>query len=128
MNDFHFSNDPDFGNNSLPGIPKLYYRTELLYEHPKGFYCGPNLEWVPVSYDVDSANTLAVTPFAILGLKAGYRPKKGPSVYIEAMNLCNTTYVATTGVIPNANAPLANTAQFFPGDGAAIYAGLQYSF
>ena len=46
-NDFHFDGDASFGDNQLAGIPEHYYRAELLYEHPCGFYAGPNVEWVP---------------------------------------------------------------------------------
>lgn len=128
FNDFHFYNDPTYGNNPLPGIPMLYYRAELLYEHPCGFYVGPNLEWVPVGYSVDAANTLKTDPYALLGFKIGYRPKRGLSIYLQAMNLCNTTYAATTGIIPNAKAPNANLSQFFPGDGISFYGGVEYDF
>lgn len=128
FNDFHFVNDPNYGNNSLPGIPMLFYRAELLYEHPSGFYAGPNVEWVPLGYNVDAAATLYTQPYAILGFKIGYRPKHGFSFYVETMNLCNTTYAATTGVIANAQASRANLAQFFPGDGASIYGGIEYTF
>jgi iron complex outermembrane receptor protein len=128
FNNFHFVKDPQYGNNSLPGIPLLFYRAELLYEHPCGFYAGPNIEWVPVGYNVDAAATLFTEPYAILGFKIGYRPKRGFSFYLEAMNLCNTTYAATTGVIANAQAPKAYVAQFFPGDGASIYGGIEYTF
>jgi len=128
FNDFHFANDPQYGNNQLPGIPLLYYRAELLYEHPRGFYAGPNVEWVPVGYNVDAAATLFTAPYAILGFKMGYRPKRGCSFYVETMNLSNTTYAATTGVIANAQAPKAYLAQFFPGDGASIYGGIEYTF
>ncbi len=127
-NNFHFVNDSHYGNNSLPGIPLLYYRAELLYEHPSGFYAGPNVEWVPLGYHVDAAATLYTKPYAILGFKIGYRPKKGLSLYLEAVNLTNQTYAATTGIITNAQAPHADLAQFFPGDGASLYTGIEYTF
>ena len=65
FNDFRFNDDPTFGNNQLPGAPRHYLRAEMLYKHPNGFYIGPNLEWVPQSYFVDSANTLKTEPYAI---------------------------------------------------------------
>lgn len=58
FNDFRFDNDPVFGNNQLPGAPRHFLRAELLYKHPTGLYVGPNVEWVPEGYFVDSANTL----------------------------------------------------------------------
>jgi iron complex outermembrane receptor protein len=127
-NNFYFNNNPTYGNNALPGIPPFYYRAELLYEHPCGFYVGPNVEMVPVGYNVDAAGTLKTDPYALLGFKIGYRPKHGFSVYLQAMNLSNTTYAATTGIIANAKAANANLAQFFPGDGISFYGGVEYTW
>jgi iron complex outermembrane receptor protein len=40
LNDFRFKNDPTFGKNVLPGIPRHFYQGEIQYEHPSGFYAG----------------------------------------------------------------------------------------
>ena len=72
FNDFRFDNDATFGNNLLPGAPRHYLRAELLYKHPTGFYFGPNLEWVPQAYYVDSANTLKTEAYALLGTEDGF--------------------------------------------------------
>lgn len=40
-NDFRFARDARWGDRMLPGIPPFYYRAEMLYEHPCGFYFGP---------------------------------------------------------------------------------------
>ncbi|HWL50903.1 MAG TPA: TonB-dependent receptor [Chthoniobacteraceae bacterium] len=124
FNDFRFYNDDSFGDNRLPGVPQHYYRAELLYEHPCGFYAGPNVEWVPQSYFVDSANTLATRPYALLGFKAGYRSPRGFSVFFEGKNLTDEHYAATTGVIHTATA--FNRNQFLPGDGRGFYGGIEW--
>ncbi|MGL4396182.1 MAG: TonB-dependent receptor domain-containing protein, partial [Hyphomicrobium sp.] len=67
FNDFHFDNDALFGNNEIPGAPRHFVRAELLYKHPSGIYFGPNVEWVPGAYFVDSANTLDTKAYAIWG-------------------------------------------------------------
>lgn len=123
LNDFRFANDPVFGNNQLPGAPRHLVRAELLYKHPTGLYVGPNLEWVPQAYFVDSANTLMTSAYAIWGLKAGFDNGGPVSGYIEARNIANTAYIASASIIDRANAasPL-----FEPGTGRAIYAGLRY--
>lgn len=121
---FRFSNDPAFSDNPLPGIPEHFIRAELMYEHPSGIYFGPNMEWTPVEYAVDMNNTLFTYPYALLGLKAGYRTKKGISFFIEAKNLTNEIYAATTGVINNANG--ADSAQFLPGDGRTVISGVEF--
>ena len=121
LNDFRFDNDATFGNNLLPGAPRHFLRAELLYKHPKGFYFGPNVEWVPQAYYVDSANTLSTEAYAIYGLKAGYDNGRY-SAYIEARNLANKAYIASASIIDRATAasPL-----FEPGTGRAVYAGFK---
>ena len=122
LNDFRFDSDPTFGNNLLPGAPRHYVRAELLYKHPSGFYAGPNLEWVPQAYYVDSINSLLTSPYAIFGLKAGYDDGGRFSGYIEARNLANKAYIASASIIDRATptSPL-----FEPGTGRAVYAGLR---
>lgn len=120
---FRFSDDPAFSDNPLPGIPEHFIRFELMYEHPSGIYFGPNMEFAS-EYAVDMNNTLFTYPYALLGLKAGYRVTKGFSVFIEAKNLTNETYAATTGIINNAGG--ADSAQFLPGDGRSVFSGVEF--
>jgi iron complex outermembrane receptor protein len=120
FNDFRFDNDPTFGNNQLPGAPRHYLRAEVLYKHPSGFYLGPNLEWVPESYYVDSANTLKTEPYALWGLKAGVDNGGTYSFYVEGRNLANKTYIASASIIDRANPALP---LFEPGSGRAVYVG-----
>lgn len=124
--DFHFENDPTWGDNQIPGAPKYYIRTELRYEHPLGFYIAPNLEWVPEGYAVDMANTLFTDPYTLLGLQAGYDITKNVTFFVDARNLTDKTYAATTDVITQATT--ANSAVFTPGDGRSVYAGLTYKW
>jgi iron complex outermembrane receptor protein len=126
-NDFRFAKDAAFGDRMLPGVPPFYYRAEMLYEHPCGFYCGPNVEWSPNKYAVDLARTTFADPYALLGLKFGYRTKKGTSFFVEARNLTDKNYSPTTGVVQNATVP-AQSAVFMPGDGRAFYAGVEFKW
>ncbi|CAN5257613.1 TonB-dependent receptor [soil metagenome] len=121
LNDFRFDNDATFGNNQLPGAPRHFLRAEVLYKHANGFYIGPNVEWVPQAYYVDSANTLTTQAYAVFGLKAGVDDGKY-SMYLEARNIANTAYIASASIIDKATAasPL-----FEPGTGRAIYAGMK---
>ncbi|MBR1215888.1 TonB-dependent receptor [Bradyrhizobium sp. JYMT SZCCT0180] len=122
FNDFRFDNDPVFGNNQLPGAPRHYLRAELLYKHPTGIYVGPNVEWVPQSYYVDSANTLKTSAYAIVGLKAGVDNGGTYSMYIEARNIANKAYISSASIIDRAN---PNLPLFEPGTGRAVYAGVK---
>lgn len=123
-NDFRFKNDPVFGNKYLAGVPKHFYRAELVYNTPEGYYFGPNVEWSPQKYAVDHANTLFADAYALLGFKAGYRTQQGISWFIEGKNLTDENYAATTGVI--ANAAGLDSRQFLPGDGRSLFAGIEW--
>jgi iron complex outermembrane recepter protein len=122
FNDFRFDNDPVFGNNLLPGAPRHFVRAELLYKHPNGFYIGPNLEWVPQGYYADSANTLSTDAYAIYGLKTGFDDGGRYSGYVEARNIGNKAYIASSSIIDRAN---ASSPLFEPGTGRAVYAGFK---
>ncbi|WP_441243728.1 TonB-dependent receptor domain-containing protein [Tardiphaga sp. 768_D3_N2_1] len=122
FNDFRFDNDATFGNNLLPGAPRHYLRAELLYKHANGFYLGPNVEWVPEAYYVDSANTLKTEPYALLGLKAGVDNGGTYSGYIEARNVLDTRYIASASILDRAT---ATSPLFEPGTGRAVYAGVK---
>jgi iron complex outermembrane receptor protein len=126
-NDFRFKNDPTFGDRLLPGYAPYYYRGELMYEHPCGFYVGPNVEWSPVRYAADMARTTFADPYALLGFKLGYKTHKGVSFFAEVRNITDETYSPTTGVVTNAAAPGAG-AVFLPGDGRAFYAGVEFKW
>ena len=125
FSDFRFDNDAQFANNQLPGAPRHKLRTELLYKHPSGFYFGPNAEWVPQAYYVDSANTLKTEPYPIWGLKLGFDDGGRVSAYLEGRNLSNEAYIASASIIDKADASMP---LFEPGTGRAVYAGVKYKW
>ena len=123
-NNFQYVNDAVYGNNALPGVPEHYIRAELVYEHPCGFYIGPNFEYVPVGYSIDSAGTVFTDSYALLGAKIGWRSAKGFSAYFEVKNIVDTTYTATSSVVADAGG--VDVAQFLPGEGRGFYAGVEW--
>jgi iron complex outermembrane recepter protein len=124
-NDFFYDNDATFGNNRLPGTPPHYVRAELPYKHPSGFSFGPNIEWVPQSYFVDSANKLTTEGYLLWNVKATYDHGDSFSAYIEGRNLADRAYIASTSIIDRAN----DTSRLFnPGTGRAIYAGARFKW
>src|SRR5690606_3994230 len=122
FSDFRFDGDPAFGNNDIPGAPPHYLRAELIYRHPAGWYAGPGVEWVPQAYYVDNANTLKTEPYALLGAKAGYDFGNGVTVFLDGRNLLDRTFISNVGTTTIAN---AGSALFNPGDGRAVYGGLE---
>jgi iron complex outermembrane recepter protein len=126
---FKFDNDETFGNNSIAGLPPHLIRGELIWEHRSGYYAGPTFEWVPQNSYVDHANTLSADAYALLGFKIGRRVEKGISWFIEAKNLTDETYAATTGVTANAGpTPEASSRNFLPGDGRSVFTGIEWKW
>ncbi|MEI6819046.1 MAG: TonB-dependent receptor [Verrucomicrobiota bacterium] len=123
---FQFDDDVTYGNNTLAGLPSQVLRSELTWENKLGYYAGPTTEWVPVGSYVDHANTLKADPYALLGFKFGRRVEKGVSWFVEAKNLTNRTYAATTDVIANAGG--ADSRSFLPSDGRSVFAGLEWKW
>lgn len=122
-NDFRFDGDATYGDNDIPGAPDHYIRSELRYAHPTGWFIAPQLEWVPNGYAIDMANTYYSDGYATYGLNAGYKINARLSLYVDARNLTDEKYAATTGVVPNASG--TDQPQFYPGDGRAVYAGIR---
>lgn len=123
LNDLRFDHDDVYGDNRLAGVPSQFLKGEALWQQG-GWYAGPTFEWVPVHYNVDHAESLYAEGYAIWGLKGGYRPTAGPGFFVEGRNLADRTYAATTGVVADAHGQ--DAALFLPGDGRALYAGLEW--
>ncbi|PTY05346.1 TonB-dependent receptor [Verrucomicrobia bacterium LW23] len=126
---FFFDSDPVYGSNTLPGIPEHYYRAELMYAHPCGFYAGPNVEWSAQKYPIDFANTTFADPYALLGLKLGWKAETSHGdfhVFFEARNLTDQRYAATTSLVTDARGQDAQV--YWPGDGRAFYGGLEWKW
>lgn len=124
LNDFRFHKDTRWGNNRLPGTPRHYLRSQLLYKHPSGAFIGPNIEWVPEAFYVDNANSLQSKPYTLLGAKAGWE-QGNYSWFVEARNLTDQKYIASASITDVAT---PNAAVFEPGSGRSIYAGLQINY
>jgi iron complex outermembrane receptor protein len=128
LNDFRFDNDALYGDNQLPGMPSQFVKGELLWQQA-GFYAGPTTEWAPSDYNVDMADTLDADGYAIWGFKVGYQMPSGLDMFIEGRNLSDKTYAATTGIVTNAAADIAkgkDPAVFMPGDGRAVFTGIEW--
>jgi iron complex outermembrane receptor protein len=97
---------------------------ELRYEHPCGFYGGPNVEWNVGRYPVDEANTLFAGSYTLFGFRLGYKSRRGLEVFCEVKNLTDKIYAAT--VEPVGNARTESTRSFNPGNGRSLYGGISW--
>jgi iron complex outermembrane receptor protein len=123
LNDFKFDNDPTYGDNPLPGVPKHFYRGELRWDVRSDYYASLNTEWSPDRYAIDMANSFFADSYAVWGAKIG-RAHRSLSYFIEGRNLSNRRYASTTGVIADAHG--ADASQFLPADARAVYVGLDW--
>jgi len=116
----------DYAGNTIAGLPPHLIRAELLWRNSAGYYAGPTCEWVPQGAFIDHRNTLKSDPYNLIGFKVGRRVEDGISWFIEARNLNDEVFAATTGVIDNAGG--SDVAQFLPGDGLGVFAGIDFKW
>jgi iron complex outermembrane receptor protein len=122
--DFRFDGNASYGDNTLPGIPEHFYRGELIWSLRDGYAVTLNTEWSPKKYAIDMANSWFADPYALVGVKVSHDLEHGLSWYVEGRNLADKVYATTTGVIADARG--VDSAQFLPGDGRSVYAGLSW--
>ncbi|WP_374445350.1 TonB-dependent receptor family protein [Stella sp.] len=122
FSDFRFDGDRSWGDNELPGAPRHFLRAELLYRSPKGFYLGPNVEWVPEAYYVDNANTTKTESYALLGFRAGWDVDDHVTLFLDGRNLLDRKYIASASIAAVAT---PTSALYEPGTGAAVFGGLR---
>ena len=125
LSHFTLDDDPQFHDARLPGVAEHLLRAEALYKMPNGLRFGPNIEWSPRALPVDLTDSLQAKPYAIFGARALWQ-QPAYSLYLEARNLLNRRYSATTNVVPDAAG--ADGRYFYPGEGRALYAGLSLPF
>jgi iron complex outermembrane recepter protein len=123
LNDFRFDDHLTYGNNTLPGIPKHFYRGELTWTAASNYYVTLTNEWSPDRFAIDMANSWFADSYAAWGAKIG-QSRRTFSWFIEGRNLANRRYATTTGVI--ADALGGDSAQFLPADGRAVYLGVDW--
>lgn len=127
--DFRFTNDLQYGDNSLPIVPEHFYRAEL-----KGtvgnFWIAPSIEVAASEAYVDYANTFRTKPYAVVNLNLGYTFENGPMVFVDVRNILDENYVSNFTPVVNWNTATAVGARnvFFPGDKRSIYGGVAFTF
>lgn len=128
--DFKFVDSVHYGNNKLPGFPPIIVRAESLYRFgvdvngKPSIYAGPKVEWVPHKAPMDNTNSVYRDGYTLLGFKAGQAIDKKWSWFADARNLANKKYAADINISANL-AGNGSGALYYPGDGRAIYFGVE---
>ena len=123
LNQFHFADDPVYGNNRLPAAPTYAARGEVLYKHATGFYAGPTFDFIGKRY-VDFSNSYTVDGYGLMGLRAGVSGRRW-ELFGEVRNLFDKDYIATVSVL---NVAAANARVLNPGAPVSAFTGVRYSF
>jgi iron complex outermembrane recepter protein len=118
---FRYVDDPTYFNNYLPGAPRHIVRSELRYDHPRGFWIAPNVDWSPATYFMDSANTARNDKYAVLNLRAGFDRERW-GVFFVANNLTDRLYSAAVQVDSAAGT------FFEPANGRSAFVGFRFRF
>ncbi len=128
--DFKFVDNSAYGNNQLPGFPPIIVRAESLYRFGSevngkpSFYAGPKIEWVPRKAPMDNTNSVYRDGYTLVGFKVGQAIDKKWSWFADVRNLTNKKYAADSSI--SANLAGVNTAaMYYPGDGRAVYFGIE---
>jgi iron complex outermembrane receptor protein len=127
FNDFRFDEDAGFGNNRIAGLPDHVLNAEAACRLPHAIWMGPTLRATSRSF-VDHANTTAAPGYTVYGLKLNQKLESGIAWFVEGRNLTDKTHAATTGVVRDFTAAGVNPAQFSPGDGLSVFAGISREF
>lgn len=132
--DFRFVDNATVGNNALPGFPPVIVRGEVLYRFgaevngKPSSYAGPKFEWVPSKAPMDNANTVYNDAYTLLGFKAGQAIDKKWSWFLDARNLTDKKYAATTNISANYTTAPGDGRRYYPGDGRSVYVGVEAKF
>ncbi|WP_312332457.1 TonB-dependent receptor family protein [Acinetobacter variabilis] len=126
LSDFQYKNDPLFGKNQLPGIPKHLYQAQLSYAMNNGLYVGLNTEYASKMAH-DYANSRFSDDYQIWGIDLGYAPEdQSWSAWVNFKNVTDEKYAAV--VIPGYDDKGADLARSSPGEGFSTYAGVSFKF
>lgn len=122
-NDFRYDGDAQYGDRRLPGVPQWQLKSELRGDFGQQFVALTTES--SGDSPVDMQGALKADSYTLFGLKAGGELLPRLGWFLEGRNLADEKYAATTGVI-DAVRGSSNIAQFLPGDGRSVYAGLEW--
>lgn len=130
LNDFRFQRDTAYGDNAIAGVPAQLLSAELRYRPgAQALYIAPLLTAASASW-VDHLNRVQAPGYVVYGLRLGQEVTPQLSWFLEGRNLTDKAYAATHNVVVDATALAFGQPQrlYNPGDGRALYAGIDWRF
>lgn len=125
FNDFRFEGNPTYGDARLPGLPRSAARAQIGWRFGNGTLVALQAEGAS-GYAIDFARSFNAPGYGLWGLRLAGDVDKQVSWFVDARNLSDKHYAATTGIVRDAGRN--DVAQFLPGDGRAIYAGIDWRY
>lgn len=122
--DFRFRDDPRYGDNRLPVVPKHAYRAELRLGS-EAFHVAPSVEWVPQGAWADYRNTTRAPGYALLGASAEASLREGLILFLDARNLTDKHAIGDISAVVQASPA---SAIYYPVERRAVYGGVRASF
>jgi len=123
--DFRFDGDVQYGDNRLPIVPEHFYRAELRYDDPRGWFVATSVEWSASDIQVDYENTTTAPAYAVFNLNLGWTLNDRVAVFLDARNLTDEAYVSN---VQAAILATPATAAYWPGDGRSVFGGVTVAF
>jgi iron complex outermembrane receptor protein len=124
FNDFRFDNDPQYGDNRLPVIPKHLLRTEVRFG-PEAWGIAPSVEWVPQGAWADYRNSFRADGYALLALTGSVAVDRRTEFFLDLRNLTNRK---AAGDISAVIAWAPGSAIFYPVERRAFSLGVRSRF
>lgn len=108
--------------NTVAGAPEHNLTGELRYDHPRGWWLAPNIEWVMTGIYTDYLNAVKAPAYCIVNFRSGWNVTKNLTLYAEGRNLSDKTYAGAV-IVNDALRRFAN-----PGQGISAFAGAEFRF
>jgi iron complex outermembrane receptor protein len=121
-----FDDDPVYRGRDIAGLPPHAGSAQLTWAGDHGLFATAGATWIGGTTWADHANTLGFSGYTIASLRLGWADRRGWSVFVDADNLFDHAFIASTsGVIDLARNPAA-TALFLPGLPRQVRCGISW--
>jgi iron complex outermembrane receptor protein len=121
-----FAGDPVYGDRRLAGLPPHQGRAEFEYGHPGGGFAVLGLDWTGGRTFADHKGALGYGGQTLAHARVGWKSTAGWTVFLEANNLTDRRWIASTaGVLDVARNPAA-TSLFLPGSPRSFSVGFSW--